>query len=264
MSKRDIVIPFIEKGQNWEELRYTLRSIATYCGDWLNSIWLIGDKPEWANVKHVPTSRRADIKYNCWHDTRDKTIAVLEHSDISSDYVLWYDDIVCLNNIELEDIEIQKAVCDLSKVDIHNRFGDAGRRYRNILSFTRERLQADGLPTWNYETHLPRLFNKSGMKHTLIHFDLTDEIIEQPCMLPTCYYNVEYPGAQPEDISGFDSRWKMIARPREDYKTIAKRAKTAKWLNYNNTSLSKGLKKYISERFSQPCIFEKEEKHDEY
>lgn len=253
----DIVIPFSEKSQTWDELRYTLRSIEAYCKDWVNEIWLIGDKPDWAkNVKHIPMSQRKNIKYNCWHDTRDKTIAVIESEEVSDDYVLWYDDIVCLREISIEDIATHKAVCDLSKVDIDKRFGDAGGRYRRILKNTVERLQEENLPAWNYETHLPRLFHKGKMADVLDFFSLRSETVEKPLMLPTLYYNYHFPQAVPESVAGFDTKWKMIARPREQYKTIAKRAEQAKWLNYNNSSLSSGLKKYISERFSEACNYE--------
>jgi hypothetical protein len=253
----DIVIPFIEKGQQWHELRYTLRSIAMYCEDWVNDVWLIGDKPAWANVNHIPMKRRKNIKYNCWHDTRDKTIAVIEDERISEDYILWYDDIVCLEDISLDDIATHKAVCDLGKVDIDKRFGDTGGRYRQLLKNTVKRLQAESLPTWNYETHLPRLFHKGRMAEVLDYFNLRSEIAELPYMLPTCYYNYYFPEAQPESIAGFDTKWKMIARPAEQYESICKRAGTAKWLNYNNSSLSKCLKQYIPERFCEACEYEK-------
>lgn len=86
MRLPDLVYPV--KGET-EELRYSLRSLATNAHGLFGRVWLVGHRPEWvAGIEHIeagaPGGRAADV--------RAKIEAVCAHPDVADTFLLLHDD----------------------------------------------------------------------------------------------------------------------------------------------------------------------------
>lgn len=160
--KVDVVIPFIEGPRNSVELRYALRSIAKNLrGDVV--VWLYGDQPEWVQgVNHIPVVREPKERYAKFFNQNQKIEFACLNPEIEYRFIYTYDDIYFLKPIGLDVLNRPRALEDMNGIPEKHWFlrSNAGRFWKQCMKETLQCLRYEGLPLYNYETHLPRVYNK--------------------------------------------------------------------------------------------------------
>jgi hypothetical protein len=139
----DVVIPVREGARN-EQLRFTLRAIAA---NFPARVLLIGGRPDWAHLERLPSVQGDDGYTN---QVRAMRIACLS-DQVSDPFVWWCDDTYLLHPLA--------EVPRLARSDWATATGEwASRMHR-----ARKTLEQRGLPTLNYELHIPMLIDKATM-----------------------------------------------------------------------------------------------------
>lgn len=243
------VIPFVDSTVKWEELRYALRSIEKY-GIPEDKVFLLASKlPDWVSdeVTLVKCEQVQGKRFAKSFDAVAKLKAAIAHPDIPEQFIYTYDDTVFLYAISSFIPTIAVSKIGLLKISAL----DGSAIWREVLSNTIERLKVNGISTYNYETHLPRTFEKSKLTELFEKFGFQ----KRPYLVSTLYYNYFY--SKPEyDL--FDGQLiKADIRTDLSPEQIDEIVKYRAFLNYNDAGLNQHLKDFLSEKFYQKSRFEK-------
>src|SRR5574338_1171546 len=157
MATTTVVYPYLESLSQGQELKYSIRSLCKFL-DFDFDVVIIGDKPSWYNGKHIQTNAVRGVNFARAFDIARKLEFVFESDLISDDFIWCYDDIYAVNRcgwgyfgkvIALEPRPIKPV-----------RMGS--NKWNKMLESSFDALDID--KAWNYETHLPRMFNKTRLK----------------------------------------------------------------------------------------------------
>lgn len=231
-AKRDIVYLVKDCPAN-EELRYSLRSV---CENFeFNKIWFYGGRPSYLMPdKYVHVVQNQATK---WLRTTSMLRKICENHDITDDWWLFNDDFFIMQ--KSSGIE---APCheDLYKliVSIENRHGMKSTLYTKQLRETAIELEKRGLPVVNYAIHMPMLINKKKALATLDEFPLKP-------MFRSIYGNYN-------NIKGTEIKDCKIASAEREPDP------EAVFLSTTDDSFERGKAgKFIRERFTEPCRYER-------
>lgn len=231
-------------GPMWRELYYSVKSIHKFFKGSPFKIFVVGDHPKIKGVTHIPCDRIKGKMNAKAFDATKKLLKIAYSKEINEDFIYMYDDIILLKTVTINDFT--PIVAHDHVEDIKSYFG-RGRKPSDewIKPFNRTitKLKFCNLPTFNYETHLPRYFNKEKVEHIIKKFKLEDYVY----MFSTLYFNTHYP--KPDILIRGNMTIKAdITIPYEDYH-MDKYIKGRKFLNYNDMGLNKSLMKYIKNLF---------------
>ena len=158
--KIDVVIPFVIGPQNSIELRYALRSIEKNLKA-VATIWLYGEKPKWiTGVNFIPVRREPKPKFVKFFDQLRKIEMAAKNPEISKNFIYTYDDIYLLKPVSVDCLKKPRALENMAKIKQWFAKTDAGANWVECTKQTLRQLQKENLPIFNYETHLPRVYNK--------------------------------------------------------------------------------------------------------
>lgn len=154
MEKIDILYIKGKKSENDDlEIKYSLRSLERYVMDY-GRIFITGECPEYIDQKKVVFTPADDIgtpMTNHWW----KVLKTIQMTDISDYFVLMYDDIFFTTVTKLSRyIPYQRGMLG------EQHTGSAA--YRNCLEETKKWLEKNGLPTYDYELHIPFIYNREN------------------------------------------------------------------------------------------------------
>lgn len=173
--KTQLFIPYLLTSDNGEELKVTLRSIERNV-KFEHEVVIFGDLPTWMNpesVIHINAKIPLKVPFNTFWDT----IGKLRHftgTDKAAKSILYtYDDIVFMQPVSLDDVRLPVALSYLPMKD--NFVSDAGTNWKQVLVNTMHKLRAHNLPTLNYETHLPILFERDRLMRFFVKFGFNTE-----------------------------------------------------------------------------------------
>lgn len=243
-----IVIPYVTSTAKWDELRIALRSIVKYFNpNWAIRLFVVADKlPEWMSdeVTLIPCEQITNQRFAKAYDAVKKLKAVIAHPEVSENFIYTYDDTVFLNPAPLHDYAVARINRD---TDITK--WDGSNIWKEIMMNTVERLVANKLPTYNYETHLPRIFSKTGLSEIFEKFGFQ----KRPYHLSTIYFN--YFGI-PRKLLSENKMIKADIRSNHTLDEINELTQARAFLNYNDDGLNENLKKFLLELFPDKCRFE--------
>lgn len=137
------------------EMLYSLRTLEKHVKD-LGRVFITGECPEFINKKKVIYTPAEDIgspMINHWWKV-DQTI---RKTDIKKNFALMYDDIFITRNIKLAEYPFyQKGLLH------QNQTG--GDVYKESLINAAVWLMSNGKPTYDFELHIPCIYNKFKFK----------------------------------------------------------------------------------------------------
>ncbi len=251
MKVIDIIYPNVEKLVQWEEMKYSLRSLEKNLVDVEFRIWIVGDRPEWlsdeAHFINVPCSGKTTRI-----DQALKRFAVDHHPEINEEYFWMNDDIYFINPVTYADLCIPKILGDLK-----NRMNqyDPQTTWGRDMHATYRKLKAENLPTLNYSIHLPYRFEKVKSKELFRLFKLE----ENSFVFENLYYNLFYPHLLPYALSLDESNNLLfcINRQNPNWNTVALQLKAKKFMNNSEAGMSERLKKMLMSLFPEKSRFEK-------
>ena len=248
----DVIYPNVKKFVQWEEMKYSLRSLEKNLTVVKFRILIVGELPEWINtdeVHFIPVEYSGETPRI---DILHKHMAVINHPDVNEEYFWMNDDIYLINKVMYADLCLPVAVNDLnSKAPMLSLQTVWGRDNLRSLKL----LQQEGLPTWNYAVHIPHRFEKSKVKYLVEKYNM----IADPIVLEQIYYNYWFKDFLPywsaldlKNNHGF-----CINRPYPNWENMKAQMKVKKYLNNSEGGMSEEIKKVIMKLFPDKSRFEK-------
>lgn len=247
----DIVYPNVQKFVQWEELRYSLRSLAKNLVNVPFRVWIVGDKPDWVSdqVNFIPVpysgkTRCIDILY--------KHQAVIEHPDIGEEYIWMNDDIYLVNPVQYADLCLNVAINNLSQSK--GKFNPQTVWGRDVLH-TLDVLKKYKLPTWNYAAHIPHRHEKSKVSTLIQQFNM----MEDPLEMNILYYNYWFRDFYPyiDSLELTNNQGFCINRPDPNTQNLENQLRVKKYMNNSEAGMSSVTKHYLTKLFPNSSIFEK-------
>lgn len=166
----DFVWPYIKSASFWHksglfnEIEWSIRSVRKFYPG--ARCIVFGDQPD-ADVEFIPVLRSETTRIDYRHADIMKKMEAIIDSDVSENFVFMYDDVYFLQKV---DIKRQIALKKVEEIDIKGRPGSL--LYNNLWKSTFELLQSASDELYDWETHLPRVFNKQRMRWIIDTFDL--------------------------------------------------------------------------------------------
>jgi hypothetical protein len=243
-SATDIVIPYVKSTNS--KLHLVLNSIKQNA-KFEHRVIVIGDNPNLPGVIHIPKPRvetRTHIKLK---DAWNKLHHVIKEPNISSNFILTYDDIYWNQPISLEFFNRKIALTHGPKQIPKNKVTTwASHLYKTI-----NWLHEHGNTFFNYETHIPRLFNKSKLRN-LVN---SEAYYRNMLLVSTWYFNYYFSNTQPEFITkaskikaGFYGSTNGFSYgPENDVEEVCK---DALFINHNRAGLFERLENYLNQKFN--------------
>lgn len=239
-----IVYVYVKSPAKWMEMQTSVKSVRTHFKS-PHKIFVVGDNPGIPGVIHLPIMqiRGANSKPK---DALKKLLFISLNPQINEKFLYFYDDIVLLRDVTWEWFE-QKIIANDHVKDPATYFSKPTRgvspvgAWRHMFDRTFAFLQKKGLPTYNYETHLPRIFEKSKIQETYRRFGALTE----NGLFSSLYFNLHY--TQPNILLNANPMIKAgIHRPYDKPERLEADVKGRIFLNYNDVGLNDLLKKYIT------------------
>ena len=261
----------------WHELKYALRSFEENIHTRFEVvIYGTFPKPEWLqNVTYVQTERfypegleshyAGEKDFENWFDTLNK-LRLFVHSEYCSEkFVYAFDDVLLLKTVE--------SIYDIPNVPLNEiknpKKKDTTKHEKTILEAVRLASENyhkfDGLRGklgwYNYDTHMPRRYERERWKKLFEIFPIEKQII--PYSSSTLYFNIYQPAFK--STTDEVNPWKAsfmgeLGRPdlfaSESIDDIKSAVTDKMWMNYSNNGLTQELIGYIGNRFSKKSRFE--------
>jgi len=235
----DVVIPHND-GSYWNcnELRYCLRSLDKNFRS-LGEVFIVGHKPKWVkNVKHIDMGDRyPNNKGAC---IINKILTACDDDRVSGNFLFISDDQCFLKSMSATSVKPYYTY-DLatSRITYKNKF------WRECMVGVKKTLRKAGLPCFNYETHTPKIINKSRFIDTMQLYDWAHILYPTH----TLYFNhtVRTPKNMPANYRVFFDKEFM------DVGLI----KGKSFLGYSDLGLSWRLQKKLKELFPRKSRFER-------
>lgn len=247
----DIVYPNVANLAQWEELKFSLRSVEKNLRNIPYRIVIVGDKPEWANdrVIHIPCPHsgktpRIDILY--------KHEAVRKSELIGEEYIWMNDDIYFVNPVQYADFCLNVARGSLRSAISHMNGKTIWGRDNTI---TLAILEESKLPSWNYAIHIPHRYEKGKVLKMVEMFNM----LERPIVLEQVYYNYWFVDLRPYQASldvGNNITF-SINRPNPSSSALKSQLQVKKFMNNGEAGMSDTLKLLLKKLFPDRSSFEK-------
>lgn len=166
MKQNDIIIPLKKSKDNYQDLKFCLRSVEKYVENY-RDVWIIGDLPPWIqNVKNIPFS---DATHKQWKEKNilDKIQACCINRSITEDMFFFNDDFVILDKMDATDYPYYyKGTCS----DSHQ--SNKGNTYQITMYHTMKFLEDRGFKDLNFDIHTPIIYNKKKFMSTFAIGDI--------------------------------------------------------------------------------------------
>lgn len=252
----------------WDEAKFMLRSLEENWEGDINLSIYCNEIPEWitnCNIvkidRYYPTrleKKYKSKKFENYFDTLNKLRCYVEDNQDKDCFVYVYDDVVLLKKINIIETYAQKKI-----TPSEYRLMSKDRHGKTIL----EALAKGNFVEYNYETHLPRMFNNSNLLEMFCHYPF--DKLDIPYAPSTLYYNIYHKNpielVKTNNIkAGFygdpDAGNGYVVRSEDELESVIKN-KT--WINYNDRGLnwrdSNGneiLKSWLNKKYPQKSRFE--------
>lgn len=245
-----IVIPYVSSTAQWDELRMALRSIAANAL-FACRVFIVADKlPDWVSdeVTLIPCEQVRGQMFAKSFDAVKKLKAVIACDEVSEDFIYTYDDTVFLKKGQFSDQAI--AVSEFPSAGRIEQW-DGSAIWKEVVSNTVQRLALNNLTLFNYETHLPRVFNKARLNDVFNRFGFQ----KRPYLVSSIYFNdtLEHPDLLTTENPDIKADIRSSLTPEQIENETANKA----FLNYNDQGLTDALKAYLIGRFPDKCLYER-------
>jgi hypothetical protein len=253
MKRVDIIIPYILGPDKGLELKYALRSIEKNFQYDNYRIVVVGDKPDWmVNTTYLFFERISEQKNRNFTDQLLKLYSALTELDATTHIIWTYDDVYFTKPVKLSDIKQLKAVASFDNYPNHLNNSGAQRNWRNTMSYTMQQVRKKGGSNYNYETHLPRYFNRNRILKLIDDFSL----MARPMMISSLYYNHYHKNDKPVCLYETNPGIRFLLRKTFDAPTLKKHLVRHLFTNNNPRTWNPVLKKVLLEFFPEKSKYE--------
>ena len=239
-----VVIPYCKEYAQGNELLFALRS-------WYQNarfpfrITVIGDAEEWMdgeNLTLLACPRCSDIPSV---DTLHKLWTAIESTDVTGLFIWTNDDIYLMNPVGMDHIALPKILGMLNPEAYNGH-------YRKAMQHTVEMLTESGMPTLNYGTHTPVVFEKQRLEAFL---PADDPKATEGVLFTSLYFN------QCNTVHPVRLDWKTdpfllpVVSKAPDEKYVERLLQNKVFMNNARSGYSPWLEKFLEKRFpdKSPC-----------
>lgn len=166
MKLKDMDIVYVVKDAVYnEELRYSLRSVKENFPH--NRLWFYGGKPMYFHPdKLVLVRQQGKTK---WDKVRGMLKSIAEDNRITENFVLFNDDFFVMKPVEKLPLYRYGTLEQLCR-RVERRNGGRPTEYTQNIERTIKVLKEKGFCTWNFELHVPMLFNRGDLRELIALF----------------------------------------------------------------------------------------------
>lgn len=248
----DIIYPNVEKFVQWEELKYSLRSLERNLVDVKFRVWIVGELPAWINEEEV---RFIPVEYSEKTpriDILHKHQAVINHPEIGEEYIWMNDDIYLVNKVMYADLCLPVVVNDIEAnkqlFDKNTAWGCDNLRTLNLL-------KQEGLLSWNYAAHIPHRFEKRKVRTLIEKYNMLDD----PIVLEQIYYNYWFSDFIPywDTLDLKNNQGFCVNRQFPNMRNLRAQLKSKKYMNNGEAGMTDDFKEVLKELFPDSSRFEK-------
>lgn len=209
--KISFVYPFWQRGANYDELKWSIRSIYKNFipeDDMEFDVWVVGDQPilkretvTWYNGNIIPCPRIGEGRgfTRKLQDALNKWNTALRNSDISSTIVWMMDDIFFIKPVTLKDLSTPRATKHKNENSLNRWTAKSGFSKAKLRSM--EFLISNGLSSWDFATHLPHVVDKELAINIFDNFPIQNE--GQSLLWEVIYENTYLGQTAPQSILPF-------------------------------------------------------------
>lgn len=256
----DIVIPYSAKFSAWEsnELRYFLRSAEEHFEE-LGNVFVAGDCPPWAkNVVHIPS----DDPYPAINKDANiisKLLLACSNSELSKHFISANDDALFLKPVKAKQLaprcsprtipQLLGFSSDTLEVIAQEVNGLKLSTWQEALLRTYVTLKKSGLSAWNYESHIPMIYDKEAFTKAMSLWPWEKEAFTYH----TLYFN-SYRRLEPRFMR---ANMRFTVKQPMSLKDLEEGFSKAVFLDYDDNGLNYELKQAIQQRFPKPSKFER-------
>lgn len=247
------VVYVLGRGSKWKnnEIRFSLRSVEKNLTGYRN-IYVVGENPVFLQgVIHIPYPdeigpQNADGNIAC------KVLRACQEKDLSDDFLFINDDHLILKPMEAS------LIPAFHKGDM-NDYPEkhwTNNLWRRRLKRTRDVLNRKGLPAFNYDCHVPILFNKHSFPKVLEMFDFREDI---GYTMKSMYGNVVH--QESGNLLGGEKRTVFQFMQTGQ---IESRLRGCDFMSFNDEGLNAHLKKWLWLKFPLRSRYETNDVQDFY
>ena len=247
----DIIYPNVEKFAQWEELKYSLRSLEKNLRNVEFRVWIVGDWPDWMNpdeAHHLPCTLSGETPRI---DIVHKHLAVIENRLIGEEYFWMNDDIYLVNPVQYADMCLNVAVNDLAYTK--SRFNRQTLWGSDVLN-TYDTLKRAGLPTWNYAAHIPHRFEKQKVMQLIDGFDMLHNRLDIQILYYNYWFRDFYPYMDTLELT--NNQGFSVNRQDPNTANLEAQLKVKKYMNNGEGGMGPVLQKYLKRLFPEKSRFE--------
>jgi hypothetical protein len=246
-----IVYPNESRFSQWQELKYSLRSIQKNLRGIKFKIFIVGDLPEWASdqVVHIPCEySRKTPRIDILH----KHAAVRDCEEVNDEYIWMNDDIYFINPVQYADLCLNVA---RNSLETALRQMPSQTIWGKDNAATFELLQKEKLSTWNYAMHIPHRYEKEKVKLLVEKYNMYNRAI----VLEQIYYNYWFGDFRPymASLDIGNNICFSINRPFPRIASLNAQMKVKKFMNNGEGGMGSFLKDTLKKLFPEPSVFEK-------
>lgn len=251
-----ILIPFKNVGDP-EELRITLRSIEKNA-HFDHKVVIIGECPPFINLEKIDKEKmdiilinpeRAPENPKAW-DVIEKIRFASESDQMNNLILMTYDDVVFINPVKMRDIAELIALRPLPEELDFPTNGSAA--WKRVINNTQLALKRNEMPYFDFETHLPRLFNKKKLQELFEKYGFK----KRPYCIPTLYFNENLGKRKLRVLSEDPGNIKIAISTETEFLNHIDEFKTHKWFNYGEKAWGSKLKEFLFGLFPEAGSFE--------
>ncbi len=255
----DVVYVFRHSQFDDLEIQYSLRSVAKYL-PWIRKVWIFGDHPNFLSeqtdkIEHVSWESVAWVgRFQTPVKNHFLQYFLLSlWPELDEEFLIFHDDHILLDYLTEEVAKRNRIVEEMSEVQSRGTGEWREQLWRSFDWW----LQL-GYPTFNFETHTPRHMTKRQI------FDAYAQLRD--------YVSEDRHGGMvgPSGILNHAVKHEGIAVTRRDdekltlgfvfnparYEDIVNGARGKKYLFFNEGAFSPDMRRFLTERFPLPCIYE--------
>ncbi len=241
------------------ELRFSLRSVAKHL-PWIRKVWVFGDRPaflsdDWSAIEHVPweavawTGRFKTPVQNLFV----QTFLVSLWPGVDFEFLVFCDDYLLLDRFSEPLARRDRYVENLDAVG--SRSADP---WKQSLWSTYDNLKRLGFTGYNFETHTPtyltkrRVFDAYADLEDLVSEDRSTGMLAETAILNHAYHQQRFPLtllSEEDLVAGFHDQ-------PATYNDIVAKAERKLLLNFDDPCFNDDMRRFLSERFPQPCRYE--------
>jgi hypothetical protein len=177
----------------------------------------------------------------------------LTNHNIGPQFIWTYDDVYFTKPVTLEDIGTLKAVADMKKYPNLLDNSGAGPNWKAAFLGSLEIAAKNGGSSYNYETHLPRLFDKKKVLELIEKYGL----LSTPLHISTLYFNIFHKDETPVCLVDHNPGIRFMLRSTFDRDTLQKHLSKHLFTNNDPSTWNGVLQSVLEKMFPEKSKFEK-------